>query len=135
MKTQNEILTTLFTLISASPISGLNGGIYKNTRPSDSTLEDCVISLISGTTGKFVQNGAMYVKIFYSDILNGSTYYEDNVKGSTLETLLINLSAILLSQDSIIFDILSRETMIEKVDHVDIKEHFVTLKMNFKILN
>ena len=55
MKTVNEILTDIYKIIKASPIDALNGGVYKNTRPTGSTLEDCVISLISGVKAKFVQ--------------------------------------------------------------------------------
>ena len=105
MKTTNDILSDVYKMVKSSPIDALNGGIYKGTRPTDSKLNDCVIHLIAGQTGKFLQNGAVYVKIFYADLFVNNTYSEDYVTGSQMETLLYNLSVNLLKNNAYSFDI------------------------------
>ena len=131
MKKVNEILTDIYKIIKASPIDALNGGVYKNTRPTGSTLEDCVISLISGVKAKFVQDGSLIVKIFYNDIEGNNTYNQDELNGQAKEQLLIDLSNTLLNTNGYSFLIQSRETYIEKVLDDDIKQHYAVLKMNF----
>ncbi len=133
MKTSNAILSDIYTIVQASPINALSGGIYKKTRPTDSVLEDCIISLIAGSTAKFLQDGAIYVKLYYLDINQNNTYYEDATNGSVLEALLLDLSETLLSTPGYSFDVQSRETLIEAM--VDIHQHFVTLKINFQLTN
>lgn len=134
MKTQNEILTDIFTIIKNSPINALNGGIYKKQRPTDSNLEDCVISLISGVNGKFLQNAGLYVKIFYPDRELNNTYSEDLLNGQAKEKLLFDLSEVLLKTPGYSFDIQSRETYTEKVIDDTIHQHYAVLKINFKTL-
>jgi len=131
MKTQNEILTDIYKIIKASPIDALNGGIYKRTRPTDSVKEDCVITLINGVNGKFLQDAALYVKLFYSDLFVGNTYNEDAIKGQALETLLFNLSTTLLKTPGYSFEVSTRETYIESVP--EIHQHYAILKINFKL--
>ena len=135
MKTQNEILTDIYKIIKNSPINALNGGIYKKTRPTNSSLQDCVISLISGVNGKFLQDAGLYVKIFYLDIKDSdNTYSEDSLTGQAMETLLFNLSETLLKTNGYSFDIQSRETYTEKVIDDNVNQHYAILKINFKIL-
>ncbi len=133
MKTKNEILTDIVHVVEASPIIDLAGDVYKKTRPTESKLEDCVVSLISGSTAKFLQDGAIYIKIFYLDINEQNSYYEDTLNGQAKEQLLIDLSTTLLSMNGYSFEIQSRETYIEKVE--EINQHFAILKMNFLITN
>lgn len=131
MITTNEILSDVFRTIKSSPIDALNGGIYKGTRPTDSKLNDCVIHLISGQTAKFLQNGAIYVKIFYADLFYNNTYSEDYVTGAQMETLLYDLSVTLLKNNKYSFDIQSREIYSEALE--DTNEHYAILKINFQI--
>lgn len=133
MKTSNEILTDIYNIVALSPIGLLSGGIYKKTRPTGSTLEDCVISLISGGTGKFLQDGAIYIKIYYLDEFQDNSWYEDTSNGGVLEALLIALSKTLLSTNGYSFDVESRETMIEAVENIH--QHYAILKMNFEVTN
>ena len=132
MKTTNTILSDIYTIVNASPIQALNGGIYKKIRPTDSQLEDCIISLISGVDSKFIQDGALYVKIFYKDLFQANTYMEDTLNGSAKELLLWNLSETLLNTEGYNFYVETRELYTESVP--EIHQHFAILKMNFKIL-
>ena len=133
MKTKNAILTDIWQIISAGAIGALSGGVYKNTRPTDSELEDCVIRSVSGNTAKFLQNGALYVQIFYKDIFVNNINTEDTANGQTIEQLLIDLSEELLALSAYSFEIQSRETYTEAVQDVKILQHYAILKMNFLI--
>jgi hypothetical protein len=134
MKTQNDILTELYKAAKASPIDGLTGGIYKRIRPTDSELEDCVLSTIGGVNGKFVQDGAILVKIFYKDKNVDNTYFEDTLRGGELEAMLLDFSTVLLKNNGFIsFDVRSRQTYTEKF--LEKNEHYAILRMNFKIAN
>lgn len=132
MKTINKILSDVYTIINASPIAALNGGIYKKIRPTDSVLEDCIINVIPGTIRKFLQDGALYVKIYYVDILQNNTYFENTARGEQLEQLLLDLSEVLLKNHTYLFDVQSREIMNESI--TELHQHLVILKMNYEIL-
>jgi len=134
MKAQNQILTVIYKIIKDSPINDLNGEIYKKTRKTNSNLEDCVISLISGTNAKFLQVAGLYVKIFYNDLEDDNTYSEDDLRGQALELLLFDLSEILLKTNGYSFQVQSRETYTESVLDDNIHQHYAILKINFKIL-
>ena len=131
MKTTNDILTDIFQVVTNSPISALNGDIYKKIRPTDSRLEDCIINLINGTGAKFLQDGALYIKIFYNDINQDNTFYEDATNGSAKELLLWNLSDVLLKSVDYSFDIQSRELYTEAVPETH--QHYAILKINFEV--
>lgn len=132
MKTTNAILTDMCALLTASPINDLNGGIYKKVRPTGSVLNDCVIHIITGNGAKFVQSGAIYIKIYYNMLMKGNTYYEDSLKGQQLEQLLIDFSSVLLCSNTYFFDVSSREVYSEPMQG-GINQYFVILKMNFKL--
>ena len=132
MKSQNEILTDIYKIIKNSPIDTLNGEIYKRTRQTTSNLEDCVISLISGSNAKFLQTGGLYVKIFYNDLEVNNTYTEDDLNGQVKELLLFDLSKSLLNMPGYSFDIQSRETYTESIEDESIHQHYAILKINFK---
>ncbi len=131
MKTQNEILSDFYKIIKSTPINDLSGGVYKKTRPTNSKLEDCIISLMSGSNAKFLQDAALYVKIFYNDIKANNSFYENELKGQELETLLNNLSETLLHTNGYSFLIQTRESYTKKVLEDDINQHFAILKINF----
>lgn len=135
MKTQNDILTDIYKIVKSSPIDALNGGVYKKIRPTNSKLEDCVIHLINGNNAKFLQDAALYVKIFYNDIQDDNTYYEDAKRGGELEQMLYDLSTTLYNANGYSFELQSRETYTEAVegDKSKIHQHYAILKINFLI--
>jgi hypothetical protein len=138
MKTVNEILTDVRTLLLGTPIAALSGGIYKRIRPTDSNLQDTVIDLITGVKAKFLQDGALTVKIFYEDIYDNNTYYEDSATGEILENLLIDLSEELYKMNDYSFELSSRETYTSRFKgemgaESQIHQHYAILKMNFQL--
>ena len=134
MKTSNEILTDVRAVVSTVfSGQGLTGGIYKKTRPTDSQLEDTILTIIPGNVGKFVKDGAIYIKTFYADINLNNTYFENSNRGQYIEDLYQVLSDELLNKTGYFFDYASREIYTEKVE--ELNEHYCILIMNFKILN
>lgn len=129
MKTENEILTYIYDNAIVSPLQALSGGIYKKVRPTNSTAEDCLISLISGITGKHLQNGSLQIKIFYNQMFANNTQMEDTVRGQVLQKLLYDFSLTLLQQSTISFEEDTRE--IYSVEVPEIKQYFAILKMNY----
>jgi hypothetical protein len=132
LKTKNEILTDVISVINSTPILALNGDIYKKIRKTDSKLEDCVLNVIPGVIGKFIQDGALYVKIFYNDISIDNSFYENTLRSQYMETLLYDLSESLLKNNTYSFDVMSRDISTESVE--EIHQHFAILKINFKLL-
>jgi len=132
LKTKNEILTDVISVINSTPILALNGDIYKKIRKTDSKLEDCVLNVIPGVIGKFIQDGALYVKIFYNDISIDNSFYENTLRSQYMETLLYDLSESLLKNNTYSFDVMSRDISNESVE--EIHQHFAILKINFKLL-
>ena len=138
MMTQKQIKNIIYSVVQDSPIPGIiTGGVYIVMRPTDSIVEDCVISLISGITGKFLQDGAAQIKIIFNDLKNGNHYMEDTSRGEVFDILLFDLSTTLLKNDlGVSFDITSREIYVSRIaseQSLDVYQHYVILKMNFKI--
>jgi len=137
MRTENDILTDIYKIVKGSPINNLDGGIWRQTRPTDSQLQDCVISLITGGTHKFLQSSALYVKIFYKDLFYNNTYSQDFVTAGQMQTLLFDLSETLLKTNGYSFDIQSRDIHSEQVQtsigvEGENKEHYMVLIINFQ---
>ncbi|MBK8807766.1 MAG: hypothetical protein IPO21_14425 [Bacteroidales bacterium] len=135
MKTKNDIIKQIITIINGTAIKDLNGSVTAETRLTDSVLNDCVVAIIASTTDKFIRYGALTVKIFYQDTFLNNTYFEDLTTGATIETLLYNLSTTLLTTNGYSFDVNSRELYTERVQDDNKHEHFAILKINFKLIN
>jgi hypothetical protein len=133
MKTKNEILTDIYIESISSPLQGLSGEVYKNTRPTGSIAVDTVISMFSGVTGQFLQNGTLLIRIFYPDIFQDNTYYEDSEKGQELEQMLIDFSETLLKNNEYSFDVRTRETKTIKSQETD--EHIASLMIDLLLTN
>lgn len=136
MKTDSDILTILFTEAKAyTDINSLNGGIYKKTRPLNSTKEDCVLTTIQGTLRKFVQDGAIQIKLFYNDLkLSDGTFAEDTKRGGELQSILYSFSEVLLRKNlGIYFNVETREVYTDEV--IELDQHFAILKINYELLN
>lgn len=132
MKTHNEILTAVYNLVKTTSINNLSGEIYKNTRPTDSKLDDCVISVKMGVSGKIIQDGLLTVSLFYLDILQGNSFTEDTLKSHSMELLLQSLSALLLKMNGYAFYPDTREIHVNAIP--EIRQHYAILKINFKLV-
>ena len=132
MKTTNDVLTDLYKVVSNyTPILSLDGGIFKQTRPNNSTKEDCIIATIAGVGAKFVQDGAVSIRIYYADLLQADTHIENTARATALERILVDLSEVLLSNMEYCFDIRTRA--IYTGDVPEIHQHYAILKLNYKL--
>lgn len=133
MRTSYQILTDVYNIANTAIKPLISGEIYKNIIPYTDSLENCVVSLISGQIDKFIQDGALYVKIFYNDILQGSVYYDDIVRGGELEAILYSFSDQLKTLNGYSFEYDKREIYTDEFH--DKHQHYAILKMNFKLTN
>ena len=130
--TGQEIEDIVYRKVKALSL-GINGGVYeRGTRPFDSTSEDCVISFLNGTANQ-VQIGEVIVNIYVPDLILGDGLsYKDTNRCKQIERLLVGLPEELNADSQFVF---TKSGMICTLEEPSIKQHFVSLKMRFKILN
>lgn len=139
MITKTDILNTIYKKVTASDIpSVITGDVSLEVRATDSIVEDCVISVFLENTGKFIKAGVLIIKIFYIDIEEKNSYYEDTLRGATLESLLSVFSETLLKNNIYSFEKGSRRLTTEAVMNNQgstiVNQHYAILTLNFKIL-
>lgn len=130
MKSKNEILTAVMK--EAQAFLTIGGHVYKQTRPTGNTSEDCVVSLMADAAGKFVQNGRLYVKIFYRNLFIRNTWYEDMTRGQQLEQMLENFSNHLVLKSIIHLDLQSRRIRTVPMPPDTTQEHYALLQIDYK---
>jgi hypothetical protein len=134
MKTINELLTDMYTVVKASPINALSGEVYKNNaRTPQSELEDCVIRILHGVTGKHTQTHALTISLFYKAHVAGNVITEDSARGQVLHKLLLDICVPLQSLQGYYFALDSREIYSEQVG--DFPQYYVILRINFSTKN
>lgn len=129
----NVILADLRTyIIDSGILSGITGNITVNVRKTNSILEDCVISMITGTTNKFINPNLLLIKIFYKDYQNGDSFYENFERGAELQNLLVAIKDLLLKNTDYVFSENSIQLYSEPTEKT--QEHYVILRINFQVL-
>lgn len=111
----------------------IKGKMYKKgTRPIDSQNEDCVVSFLSGTAEQ-IQQGFVVVNVFVKDILGGDgLYYRDIKRCATIENVLAGI-VDKLNENGDLY--LTKDGMVVTLQEENINQHFVSLKLKFKVLN
>jgi hypothetical protein len=130
MKSKNEILTAVMK--EAQAFLTIGGNVYKQTRPTGSTSEDCVVSLMAEAAGKFVQNGRLYVKIFYPNLYVGNTWYENMPRGQQLEQQLENFSNHLAQKSIVHMNTQSRRIRTVPMPPDTTQEHYALLQIDYE---
>ena len=110
---------------------------YRGLRPIATTPseyeEDAVVAFLTGAHGD-VQKGTCLVNIYVSDMQAGSgMYYEDKVRCEEVASALETYPAFANQYDLDLY--LKQSDMIVTIAEDEIKQHFVSLKMEFKVLN
>lgn len=91
MKTDIEIKDYLYALIKGSILENtVNGGLYKDMRPSDSKNEDIIISVLDSLNGD-IQNIIANVNIYVPDISRGNDKIENSARLRVLARLAVDL--------------------------------------------
>ena len=109
------------------------GGLYKRgTRPANSKKEDCVVAFISGSARQ-IQEGYVVVNIYVADIVSkDGMNYKDTRRCAELEEELTGLDSLLNQLGDIYFH---ADGMISTIAEPDMRQHFVSLKMKFRVLS
>jgi len=140
MKTANIIKADIKGLLDNSHLASYvihrGGAVYVDTRPTDSTKPDCVISLLMGETGQASTKGLLIVKAFYSDELLNDTWYENMSMGHTLQELLFRFSESLMGNLKYNFSRYGRQVFSEQPKELEAShQRYAILRMNFNINN
>ena len=133
--TGNEILSHMFAVLKDSDLvkKKIGGKLYKRgTRPLDSAAEDAVIGFLSGTATQ-VQEGFVVLNVYVPNIKTKAGNTMCNItRCQTIEKLLVSIPDLLTAQGNVKFE---TSDMICTLDEPDINQHFVSLKMRFKVLS
>ena len=132
--TAGEIETVLRSrVLEAQP--PITGGVYfKDMRPrqndSDQHLEDCEVMVLTGNGSELVE-GSCVVNIYVPDTLTASgLYLKSKPRTDALEQWLEALPEAI--RDGEIY--FKRDGLIATIAEPKTKEHFVSLKMTFKVI-
>ncbi len=134
--TGGQLETILYNALKAMDLP-INGEVYySGMRPTqngnDQNKEDIVVRSLTGDN-KQVQKGSCLVNIYVPDITVASgAVLKDKRRTDTLEQWATTLPKALTRATGILF---RPSGMITTLKEPDIKEHFVSLKMDFKLLN
>ena len=132
--TTGELETLLRTrVIDARP--PITGGVYfKEMRPrqqdGDGNLEDCEVMVLTGGGSELV-NGTCVVNIYVPDTLTASgLYLRSKRRTDELEAWLSELPMII--RDGEVYFV--RDGLVTTLKEESTHEHFVSLKMKFKVV-
>jgi len=131
-KTGSQVQDDVFQLIRNSDLaSSVNGSVYKDGyRPRDSEKEDIVVIFTTGLADE-IQTGVVTINIYVPDVdpyANG-VFVKDGLRCSILE------EAADSWLDSIQSDYrFTLNNTIHTTADEDINQHFVVVKLNYKLL-
>lgn len=114
----------------------LSGGVYKSgIRPAlevpNEHKEDAVVGVLTGT-GAELQRGTCYVNVYIPDIeISGGYYVQNKTRCAEIAKKINNLDVYLRQGENIYF---TKPDMIVVLEEEKLREHFVSLKLEFKVL-
>lgn len=133
--TCDELETLLYEGVKSAclPISGKV--YYRGMRPiqneRDAHREDCVVSVLTGAGGELAK-GSCLVNVYIPDIqVSSGLYLKDRERCIAISELLDRLPEVLRKECPVYF---SRSEMIVTESVPELREHFVSLKMDFKFI-
>ena len=135
--TSDELETLLFERVCAAHLP-ISGKVYKRgTRPlqndvaDDKRTEDCVVAALMGKGGELVK-GTCVVNVYIPDTrVNSGLYLKNIVRCQEIGELLDVLPETIRKKCPVYF---TRSEMITTESEPNLKEHFVSLKMDFKFI-
>ena len=134
--TGGQLETILYNALKTMVLP-INGEVYySGMRPTqngnDQNKEDIVVRSLTGDN-KQVQKGSCLVNVYVPDITVASgAVLKDKRRTDALEQWAATLPTVFTKATGILF---RPSGMITTLKEPDIKEHFVSLKMDFKLLN
>lgn len=135
--TAGQIETILYNTVSDAqpPVSG--NVYYRDTRPEQTPplgtgLEDVVVAVITGNEQQ-IQSGTCVVNVYIPDVLVASgAYLRDKQRTDQIESWLVTLPDRITAASHIHF---TRNTLVQTLPEPNLRQHFVSLKMDFQTLN
>lgn len=134
--TGGEITKVLYQCVKAMDLPVTGEVYYKGMRPlqngDDPGKEDIVVAVLTGTAGQ-IQKGSCVVNVYVPDTQVASGAFLWNKRRTDeIERWLAALPRELTRRSGILF---KPSGMIATLAEEKVKEHFVSLKMDFKLLN
>ena len=134
--TGGEITKVLYQCVKAMDLPVTGEVYYKGMRPlqngDDPGNEDIVVAVLTGTAGQ-IQKGSCVVNVYVPDTQVASGAFLWNKRRTDeIERWLAALPRELTRMSGILF---KPSGMIATLAEEKVKEHFVSLKMDFKLLN
>lgn len=134
--TGGEITKVLYQCVKAIDLPVTGEVYYKGMRPlqngDDPGKEDIVVAVLTGTAGQ-IQKGSCVVNVYVPDTQVASGAFLWNKRRTDeIERWLAALPRELTRRSGILF---KPSGMIATLAEEKVKEHFVSLKMDFKLLN
>lgn len=134
--TGGEITKVLYQCVKAMDLPVTGEVYYKGMRPlqngDDPGKEDIVVAVLTGTAGQ-IQKGSCVVNVYVPDTQVASGAFLWNKRRTDeIERWLASLPRELTRMSGILF---KSSGMIATLAEEKVKEHFVSLKMDFKLLN
>ena len=134
--TGGEITKVLYQCVKAMDLPVTGKVYYKGMRPlqngDDPGKEDIVVAVLTGTAGQ-IQKGSCVVNVYVPDTQVASGAFLWNKRRTDeIERWLAALPRELTRRSGILF---KPSGMIATLAEEKVKEHFVSLKMDFKLLN
>ena len=111
---------------------------YRGLRPistnNTSYAEDAIVAFLTGTNGD-IQNGTCLVNVYVPDLQGGKSgvYYKDKKRCIAIAEKLELFPDYATKHDGDIY--FKQSDMIATLAEEEINQHFVSLKMEFKVLN
>lgn len=88
MKNEMEIKDDVYHLLKDSDlIKNVNGKLSKTLRPDGSNKEDVVISVLTPTPDRQIQEVYLNVNVYVADVKRGNQYEENTIRLKELMTL------------------------------------------------
>lgn len=131
-KTAQQIEDDILNRVLQSQLPGLvDGGVYRfGTRPFNSTREDIVVKFVTGLDGQW-QSGVAVVNTYVPDISNGDgTTIRNITRCRAIESKVLEFVQRLNPDPKYLF---STDATIQTISEPDIKQHFINLKLKFKL--
>lgn len=134
--TGGEITKVLYQCVKAMDLPVTGEVYYKGMRPlqngDDPGKEDIVVAVLAGTAGQ-IQKGSCVVNVYVPDTQVASGAFLWNKRRTDeIERWLASIPREVTRRSGILF---KPSGMIATLAEEKVKEHFVSLKMDFKLLN
>lgn len=136
MRTAKDIQADVIRLIKNSPLFDVvSGNVYRNGyRPRNSEKEDIIVTFTTGTTGD-IEEGVVTINIFVPDIdpFADGIFVENGERCDELEQYSSEWVESLTTATSP-YKFKLKQTIYTEAEE-DIRQHFVVIRLDYKVLN